>query len=75
MTNLHLNIKQQIKLLPVDDSIRTRILELTLYAGVYQLDSFQTFYLQHAFDWVGSREGGDYWVDIYEKLNKNETLQ
>jgi hypothetical protein len=30
MTQLHLNIKQQIKLLPLDESLRTRILELTM---------------------------------------------
>lgn len=75
MTNLILNIKQQIKILPVPESVRTRILKLTIAAKVYELNSFQKFYLQHAFDWRGSWEGGDYWVGVYKKLFENETLQ
>lgn len=76
MTNLHLNIKQQIKLLPVEDSIRTRILELTIFAKSYDLENdYSQFNLPQAFDWVSTREGGDYWIDIYYKLNKDETTR
>lgn len=76
MTQLHLNIKQQIKLLPVEDSIRTRILELTIFAKTYDLENdYSQFNLPQAFDWVSTREGGDYWIDIYYKISKDETLQ
>jgi hypothetical protein len=76
MTKLHLNIKQQIKLLPLQESLRTRILELTIFAKSYDLENdYSQFNLPQAFDWVSTREGGDFWVDIYYKLNKDETLQ
>lgn len=74
MTKLHLNIKQQIKLLPVAESLRTRILELTIFAKSYDLENdYSQFNLPQAFDWVSTREGGDFWIDIYYKLNKDET--
>lgn len=76
MTKLHLNIKQQIKLLPVAESLRTRILELTILANSYDLENdYAQFNLPQAFDWVSTREGGDYWIDIYYKISKDETLQ
>lgn len=76
MTKLHLNIKQQIKLLPVSESLRTRILELTIFANTYDLENdYSQFNLPQAFDWVGTREGGDYWIDVYYKISKDETLQ
>lgn len=76
MTKLHLNIKQQIKLLPVAESLRTRILELTIFAKSYDLENdYSQFNLPQAFDWVSTREGGDYWIDIYYKLNKDETAR
>lgn len=76
MTKLHLNIKQQIKLLPVAESLRTRILELTIFAKTYDLENdYSQFNLPQAFDWVSTREGGDYWIDIYYKISKDETLQ
>lgn len=76
MTKLHLNIKQQIKLLPVSESLRTRILELTIFAKSYDLENdYSQFNLPQAFDWVSTREGGDFWIDIYYKISKDETLQ
>lgn len=76
MTKLHLNIKQQIKLLPLQESLRTRILELTIFAKSYDLENdYSQFNLPQAFDWVSTREGGDFWVDIYYKISKDETLQ
>lgn len=76
MTKLHLNIKQQIKLLPVAESLRTRILELVIFAKSYDLENdYSQFNLPQAFDWVSTREGGDYWIDIYYKLNKDETTR
>lgn len=76
MTKLHLNIKQQIKLLPVAESLRTRILELTIFAKSYDLENdYSQFNLPQAFDWVSTREGGDFWIDIYYKISKDETLQ
>lgn len=76
MTKLHLNIKQQIKLLPVAESLRTRILELTILANTYDLENdYAQFNLPQAFDWQSTREGGDFWIDIYYKISKDETLQ
>lgn len=76
MTKLNLNIKQQIKLLPLSDSLRTRILELTILANSYDLENdYAQFNLPQAFDWVSTREGGDFWIDIYYKISKDETLQ
>ncbi len=76
MTKLHLNIKQQIKLLPVAESLRTRILELTIFAKSYDLENdYSQFNLPQAFDWVSTREGGHFWIDIYYKLNKDETTR
>ncbi len=76
MTKLHLNIKQQIKLLPVSESLRTRILELTILANSYDLENdYSQFNLPQAFDWVSTREGVDFWIDIYYKLNKDETTR
>lgn len=75
MTKLHLNIKQQIKLLPVAESLRTRILELTIFAKSYDLENdYSQFNLPQAFDWVSTREGGDFWIDIYYKISKDEKI-
>lgn len=76
MTNLHLNIKQQIKLLPVEDSIRTRILELVIFSKSYDVENdFTQFNIMHAFSWNQSREGHDYWFDVMNKIYGYETLQ
>jgi hypothetical protein len=66
------NIKEQIECLPLPQMTRTRILELVIFAQSYDLrNDYSEFNLPQAFDWIGTREGGDYWLDVYMTLNKN----
>jgi len=66
------NIKEQIECLPLPQMTRTRILELVIFAKSYDLrNDYSEFNLPQAFDWIGTREGGDYWLDVYMTLNKN----
>ena len=66
------NIKEQIECLPLPQITRTRILELVIFAKSYDLrNDYSEFNLPQAFDWIGTREGGDYWLDVYMTLNKN----
>jgi hypothetical protein len=76
MTQLHLNIKQQIKLLPLDESLRTRILELTIFSKIYDVENdYSQFNIMYAFSWNDSREGHDFWFDIMNKIHSYEILQ
>ena len=66
------NIKEQIESLKHPQMTRTRILELVIFAKSYDLQNdYSIFNLPQAFDWIGTREGGDYWLDVYMTLNKN----
>jgi hypothetical protein len=66
-----MNIKQQIRKLPVDERIQTRILELVIFAKSYDLENCETeFLLTQAFDWIKTREGGDYWLNVYKELEQ-----
>ena len=66
-----MNIKQQIKNLPVDERIQTRILELVIFAKSYDLENCETeFLLTQAFDWIKTREGGDYWLNVHIELEQ-----
>ena len=66
-----MNIKQQIKSLPVDERIQTRILELVIFAKSYDLENCETeFLLTQAFDWIHTREGGDYWLNVHIELEQ-----
>jgi len=73
---IHKNIKQQIKELPLPEGLKNRILELVIFAKSYDLQNdYSKFNLPQAFDWIGTREGGDFWIGIYYKISKDETLQ
>ena len=66
-----MNIKQQIKSLPVDERIQTRILELVIFAKSYDLENdVHEFNLPQAFDWIKTREGGDYWLNVHIELEQ-----
>ena len=66
------NIKEQIESLKLPQMTRDRILELVIFAQSYDLrNDYSEFNLPQAFDWIGTREGGDYWLDVYMTLNKN----
>jgi len=66
------NIKEQIQSLKLPRMTRDRILELVIFAQSYDLQNdYSVFNLPQAFDWIGTREGGDYWLDVYMTLNKN----
>ena len=66
-----MNIKQQIKSLPVDERIQTRILELVIFATSYDLENCETeFLLTQGFDWIKTREGGDYWLNVHIELEQ-----
>ena len=66
-----MNIKQQIKSLPVDERIQTRILELVIFAKSYDLENdVHEFNLPQAFDWIHTREGGDYWLNVHIELEQ-----
>jgi hypothetical protein len=66
------NIKEQIESLKLPQMTRNRILELVIFAQSYDLrNDYSEFNLPQAFDWIGTREGGDYWLDVYMTLNKN----
>jgi len=76
-----MNIKQQIRSLPVSEQVQTRILELVIFAKSYDLENHTSeFLLTQAFDWIKTREGGDYWLNVhieleqykFEKAGRNE---
>jgi hypothetical protein len=72
MINKPKNIKEQIASLKLPRMTRDRILELVIFAQSYDLQNdYSEFNLPQAFDWIGSREGGEYWLDVYMTLNKN----
>jgi hypothetical protein len=72
MINKPKNIKEQIQSLKLPRMTRDRILELVIFAQSYDLkNDYSEFNLPQAFDWIGTREGGDYWLDVYMTLNKN----
>ena len=72
MINKPQNIKEQIQRLKLPQMTRDRILELVIFAQSYDLQNdYSVFNLPQAFDWIGTREGGDYWLDVYMTLNKN----
>jgi hypothetical protein len=72
MINKPQNIKEQIQRLKLPQMTRDRILELVIFAQSYDLQNdYSEFNLPQAFDWIGSREGGEYWLDVYMTLNKN----
>jgi hypothetical protein len=72
MINKPQNIKEQIQRLKLPQMTRDRILELVIFAQSYDLQNdYSLFNLPQAFDWIGTREGGDYWLDVYMTLNKN----
>jgi len=66
-----MNIKEQIRKLPVDEHIQTRILELVIFAKSYDLENHTSeFNLPQAFDWIHTREGGDYWLSVHIELEQ-----
>lgn len=66
-----LNIKEQIENLPLDIFTRQRILELTIKAQSYDvINHVSKFNLPQAFDWKATREGGDYWLQVFIQLEK-----
>ena len=72
MINKPKNIKEQIQSLKLPRMTRDRILELVIFAQSYDLQNdYSEFNLPQAFDWIRSREGGEYWLDVYMTLNKN----
>jgi hypothetical protein len=72
MINKPKNIKEQIKTLKLPRMTRDRILELVIFAQSYDLENdYSEFNLPQAFNWITSREGGEYWLDVYMTLNKN----
>lgn len=66
-----MNIKNQIRSLPVSEQVQTRILELVIFAKSYDLENCETeFLLTQAFDWTKTREGGDYWLNVHIELEQ-----
>jgi len=69
-------IKEQILELPLPVDLRLRILELTTKAGTYIINIHTSdFRLTQAFDWLQTREGGDYWLQIFYQIEQHEALQ
>lgn len=70
--NKQKNIKEQIKSLPISEHLQTRILELVIFANPYMnlQNNYTEFNLPQAFDWIGTREGGDYWLNVYKELEQ-----
>ncbi len=70
-------IKDQILdlvFLPVD--LRIRILELTTKEGSYIINIHTTeFKLTQAFDWVKTREGGDFWLNVFMQIEQFKQQQ
>lgn len=66
----HLKVREQIRSLPVDEYVQTRILELVIFARSYDLESNVEFLLTQAFDWIKTREGGDYWLNVHIELEQ-----
>ena len=71
-SNKQKNIKEQIKSLPISEHLQTRILELVIFAKSYinLQNNYSEFNLPQAFDWIGTREGGDYWLNVYKELEQ-----
>lgn len=66
-----MNIKQQIRQLPIPESLQTRILELVIFAKSYDLENCHTeFMLTQAFDWTSTREGVDFWLNVHVELEQ-----
>jgi len=63
-------VKEQIRSLPIDEYVQTRILELVIFARSYDLESNVEFRLTQAFDWIKTREGGDYWLNVHVELEQ-----
>jgi hypothetical protein len=46
-------------------------LELVIFAKSYDLENCETeFLLTQAFDWLKTREGGDYWLNVHIELEQ-----
>lgn len=66
-----MNIKEQIRNLPIDERLQTRILELVIFARSYDLENCETeFLLTQAFDWIHTREGGDFWLNVHVEIEQ-----
>jgi hypothetical protein len=66
-----MNIKEQIRKLPIDERLQTRILELVIFARSYDLENCETeFLLTQAFDWIHTREGGDFWLNVHVEIEQ-----
>lgn len=66
-----MNIKEQIKNLPISEALQIRILELVIFAKSYDLENCHTeFLLTQAFDWLKTREGGDFWLNVHIELEQ-----
>ena len=66
-----MNIKEQIRNLPIDERLQTRILELVIFARSYDLENCHTeFLLTQAFDWIHTREGGDFWLNVHIEIEQ-----
>jgi hypothetical protein len=67
----HKNIREQIRSLPVNEALQTRILELVVFARSYDLENcYNEFLLTQAFDWIHTREGGDFWLNVHIELEQ-----
>jgi hypothetical protein len=66
-----MNIKEQIRNLPIDERLQTRILELVIFARSYDIENCNTeFLLTQAFDWIHTREGGDFWLNVHIEIEQ-----
>ena len=66
-----MNIKEQIKNLPISEALQIRILELVIFAKSYDLENCHTeFLLTQAFDLLKTREGGDFWLNVHIELEQ-----
>jgi len=66
-----MNIKEQIRNLPIDERLQTRILELVIFARSYDIENCNTeFLLTQAFDWIHTKEGGDFWLNVHIEIEQ-----
>ena len=64
-----MNIKEQIETLNLPEDIKSRILELTMKAGVYDIFRHTSeFRLNQAFMWKDTHEGEEFWYRIFMSI-------
>ena len=71
-----MTIREQIKALPLPESVIERIITYTTLAQAYNLDLHTSeFLLTQAFDWGTTIEGAEYWFSIFQTIEYHKQNQ